>query len=251
MSGSPPAEAQRRADDVHLRTVIENAPLVVWSIDRDGIFTLSEGRGLRQLGLEPGKAVGMSAFELYKDFPDVLASIRRALAGEETVATLHAVGRVYETVYQPLRDGGETINGNFSGISTDITERHRAEKEQAHLQAQLLEVQKLESLGVLAGGIAHDFNNLLTAILGNAEPRAARTARRRTRRDASSSRSRRPRAARPSCARQMLAYAGKGSFVVAARRPSNRWSTRRRSCAASRSRKKAVLRFDLATSCRR
>jgi PAS domain S-box-containing protein len=149
VSGSPPAEAKRRADDVHLRTVIENAPLVVWSIDRDGIFTLSEGRGLKQLGLEPGKAVGMSAFELYKDFPDLLASIRRALAGEETVATLHAVGRVYETVYQPLRDGGGTITG-LLGISTDITERHCAEKERAHLQAQLLQVQKLESLGLLA-----------------------------------------------------------------------------------------------------
>src|SRR4029078_2116303 len=125
VSGRPPDDAQRRADDVHLRTLIDNARLVVWSINREGIFTLSEGRGLKQLGLEPGKAVGLSAFELYKDFPDLLASIRRALAGEETVATLHAVGRVYETVSQPLRDGAGTITG-LLGISTDITERHRA-----------------------------------------------------------------------------------------------------------------------------
>jgi len=50
--------------------------------------------------------------------------------------------------------------GNFFCFIRDITERKKTEEE-------LLKVQKLESLGVLAGGIAHDFNNLLTGILGN------------------------------------------------------------------------------------
>ncbi len=46
------------------------------------------------------------------------------------------------------------------GILMDVTEMKKAEIE-------LMKVQKLESIGVLAGGIAHDFNNILTAILGN------------------------------------------------------------------------------------
>ncbi|MEK6540236.1 MAG: ATP-binding protein, partial [Deltaproteobacteria bacterium] len=46
------------------------------------------------------------------------------------------------------------------GMGVDITEKKKVEQE-------LLKMQKLDSLGILAGGIAHDFNNVLTAILGN------------------------------------------------------------------------------------
>ena len=52
-------------------------------------------------------------------------------------------------------------------IARDISERLTAEKERMAAQAQTLQDQRLESLGMLAGNIAHDFNNLLVSILGN------------------------------------------------------------------------------------
>jgi PAS domain S-box-containing protein len=86
----------------------------------------------------------------------------------------------------------------------DVTERKRNEE---HLR----QTQKLESLGILAGGIAHDFNNLLTGIMGNASmiledvpPEAASLLD-----EVISSADR-----AANLTRQLLAYSGKGQFVV-------------------------------------
>ena len=57
----------------------------------------------------------------------------------------------------------------YYAIARDITERKKNSEKHLEMEKQILQTQKLESLGVLAGGIAHDFNNILMAILGHTE----------------------------------------------------------------------------------
>jgi PAS domain S-box-containing protein len=101
----------------------------------------------------------------------------------------------------------------FQLTSQNVTERKQAEQKQREFEAQMQQAQKLESLGILAGGIAHDFNNLLTAILGHANlalmDLAPESPARENLREIDKASSR----AAELC-RQMLAYAGKGRFVV-------------------------------------
>lgn len=95
----------------------------------------------------------------------------------------------------------------------NIDERKKAEVEKMNVELQLRQTQKLESLGVLAGGIAHDFNNILMAIMGNAELAKMRinlespAVENLERIEVSAARA-------ADLAKQMLAYSGKGKFIV-------------------------------------
>ncbi len=158
-------ESLARDTELRLRSVVESAPIVLFAMDADGRFTLSEGRGLEPLGLKPGQVVGMSAFELYKDTPQILKNIRACLAGESVNEVVYVGNAVFETLYSPRIDEAGKVVG-IDGIAWDVTDRMRAEKAATDFQTQLLQAQKIETIGTLAGGIAHDFNNILSPILG-------------------------------------------------------------------------------------
>ncbi|HSL54395.1 MAG TPA: PAS domain S-box protein [Pyrinomonadaceae bacterium] len=118
-------EALRKAEK-RLRTVVGSASLILFATDKNGIFTLSEGEGLKSLSLEPGQLVGQSVFEIYADTPQVIENIRRALKGESFTASVTVGELVFDVRYSPLTDELDNVLGVI-GVATDITDSRRAE----------------------------------------------------------------------------------------------------------------------------
>jgi two-component system, cell cycle sensor histidine kinase and response regulator CckA len=174
-----------------------------------------------------GGSVDYGGLVLEEDAARVAAEVSAATA-TSAATFLHEPYRVrnrdgstrwlYDFTHVLRNAAGEATH--YLGYVIDITPRMVAEEQQRHLERQLLHAQKLESLGVLAGGVAHDFNNLLTAILGQAS-----LARRNIRPDVDVKggpefvhdriREIEELALRAAeLTRQLLAYSGKGHFVV-------------------------------------
>jgi two-component system cell cycle sensor histidine kinase/response regulator CckA len=210
------ASAQQTHDNLvaaqsRLRTVIANAPLVIWSIDKQGRCTFVDGAVLTKIGLARHELIGLHYSTIVPD--EVFdRAMKAALDGEPGLIIGEYEGLVFETHMEPIRNAQDEIVGAI-GVSIDVTERQRGDMEKQRLAERIHHAQKLESLGVLAGGLAHDFNNLLTAIVGNADLALMSS------NDEAAIREHighievaAYRAA--DLTRQMLAYAGKASFKV-------------------------------------
>jgi len=202
-----------------LRTLIQSAPVAIIAFGINGEVKLWNPAADRMFGWSEKEVFGQLLPCVTEGTLEEHGALRERVVRGESFTGVEVLcrrrdGSVIDVSISaaPLHDAQGKVTGVMS-INLDISERKRAEEERGKLEAQMREVQKLETLGVLAGGIAHDFNNLLMAILGNADLALARLSPTAQARHNVEEIARASHRAADLC-RQMLAYSGKGRFVV-------------------------------------
>ncbi|MEW6669891.1 MAG: ATP-binding protein [Thermodesulfobacteriota bacterium] len=172
------AEEELRGLSTRQQALLAAIPDIIMEVNAHKVYSWANRAGLDFFGED---VIGKEASWYFEGDQQTYDAVQPLFSGDENVIYVEswqrrkdAEKRLLAWWCRVLKDDRGNVTGALSS-ARDITERKLAEEEREKLQAQLLQAQKMESVGRLAGGVAHDFNNMLGIIVGHAELAAMQT----------------------------------------------------------------------------
>ncbi|MHC1729583.1 MAG: PAS domain S-box protein [Syntrophobacteraceae bacterium] len=172
------AEESLRQSEERFRLVVELSPIAISFASPDGTLEYFNPKLQETIGYTVEDIPHLDVW-FNRLYPDPVYRERTRAKWEAIMEEAVREGRPGDTMEIDItcRDGSvrtmqifatPMASGNLA-MFLDLTERKRAEEEKKKLQAQLMQSQKLESIGTLAGGVAHEINNPLNGIMNYAQ----------------------------------------------------------------------------------
>lgn len=157
----------------NLRTFFGTVDDMLFVLDPRGAILHCNHMVFSKLGYSHDELVGKSVFEVHPPSQREEAGrvVMEMVAGlrDHCLIPLQTKSGDLIPVETKVVQGCWDGKAALFGVSRDVSERMKAERERRALERKMIQTQKLDSLGVLAGGMAHDFNNLLLQVSGFAD----------------------------------------------------------------------------------
>ena len=164
-------EKALRENEEKYRSLVESTQDSIYVVDRNGTYLFINKWHLSRLGVSEDSGKTYQELHSASDTQEFIRKVGEVFASNEPVRHEHKSrrdGRHFIRTLSPII-GADGRTKAITVVSTDITDRVRAEEEQKNLQVQLQRAQKMEAMGLMAGGVAHDLNNILSGIVSYPE----------------------------------------------------------------------------------
>ena len=161
------AELKYFKSEEKYKNLVENLNDVIFTLDIEGVFTYVSPVSKSMLGYEPSDLIGnkMASFVLNDDVGLFTQSFTKSLTGHPAISELRILTATRQVLWVQISSLPIVTKGlvhEIRGLLTDHTQKKS-------IESQLIQAQKMESVGRLAGGVAHDYNNISSIIIGYSE----------------------------------------------------------------------------------